>query len=143
VVCHHEAASKFFDQKKFRLKIKQSSGILPDTLDVASLFQPRAASFERAKPMKYLIFSILLVSSPGWAQTKLVAKGVTAHADNCAPIGRTANGTLVYSMKCENLPAPPPPPQAEAPAAAAPAPEPEVHRSGIFGLSYERKSPEQ
>jgi hypothetical protein len=92
--------------------------------------------------MKYLIFPILLISAPGWAQTKLTPKGVPAHIDNCAPIGRTANGTLVYSMKCENLPAPPPPPQAEAPA-AAPAPEPEVHRSGIFGLSYERKPPEQ
>jgi hypothetical protein len=93
--------------------------------------------------MKYLIFSILLVSSPGWAQTKLVPKSVTAHVDNCAPIGRTANRTLVYSMKCENLPAPTPPPQAEAPPAVAPAPEPEVHRSGIFGFSYERKSPDQ
>ena len=30
------------------------------------------------------------------------------------PIGKTAKGELVYSMKCDNLPAPPaPPPQAE------------------------------
>jgi hypothetical protein len=93
--------------------------------------------------MKYLIFSILLVWSPAWAQTKLVPKGATAHVDNCAPIGRTANGTLVYSMKCENLPAPPPPPQAEGPAAPASAPEPEVQRGGIFGWSYERKPPAQ
>jgi hypothetical protein len=94
--------------------------------------------------MKYLVFPILLVSLPALAQTKLAPKGVTAHVDNCAPIGRTANGTLVYSMKCENLPTPAPSPQAEAPAAAAPpapasAPEPEVQRSGIFGWSYERK----
>jgi hypothetical protein len=104
--------------------------------------------------MKLLLLSILLVSSPAWAQTKLAPKSATAHVDNCAPIGRTANGTLVYSMKCENLPAPPAQPQAEAPAApastapastapasAAPAwaAEPEVQRSGIFGWSYERK----
>jgi hypothetical protein len=99
----------------------------------------------RPKSMKYLMFLTLLVSSPiwaqtkTWAQTKLAPKGVTAHVDNCAPIGRTANGMLVYSMKCENLPAPPPPSQAEAPQAPAPAPEPEVQRSGIFGWSYERK----
>jgi hypothetical protein len=89
--------------------------------------------------MKYLLFSILLVSPPAWAQTKLAPKAAAAHVDNCAPIGRTANGTLVYSMKCENLPVPPPPPQAEAPAPTAPVPEPEVQRSGIFGWSYERK----
>jgi hypothetical protein len=46
---------------------------------------------------------------------------------------------MVYSMKCENLPAPPPPPQAEI--RDTPAPEPEVQRSGIFGWSYERKRP--
>jgi hypothetical protein len=90
--------------------------------------------------MKKLVFAILLVASPAWAQTKLLPKGVTARIDNCAPIGRTEDGKLVYSMKCENLPAPPPPPpQAE----AAPAPESEVRRSGIFGLSYERKRPDQ
>jgi hypothetical protein len=33
------------------------------------------------------------------------------------------------------------PPQAEA--APAPPPEPEVQRTGIFGLSYTRKQPDQ
>ena len=92
--------------------------------------------------MKKLVIAILLVASPALAQTKLVPKGVTARADNCAPIGRTEDGRLVYSMKCETLPAPvAPPPQAEA--APAPPPEPEIHRSGIFGLSYEVKRPDQ
>jgi len=87
--------------------------------------------------MKKLVFAILLISSPAWAQTKLSPKGVTARADPCAPIGRTADGKLVYSMKCDHLPTPPsPPPQAEV---NAPPPEPEVQRSGIFGWSYERK----
>ena len=85
--------------------------------------------------MKKLVFVILLISSPAWAQTNLSPKGVTARADPCAPIGRTADGKLVYSMKCDNLPAPPSP-QAEI---SAPPPEPEVQRSGIFGWSYERK----
>jgi len=85
-------------------------------------------------PMKKLLLAILLISSPVWAQTKQAAKSTAARIDNCAPIGRTADGKLVYSMKCENLPVPvpaAPPPQAEA--APPPAPEPEVHRSGIFG----------
>jgi hypothetical protein len=93
--------------------------------------------------MKKLLMALLLVSSPAWAQTKLVPKSVTARVDNCAPIGRTADGKLVYSMKCENLPVPPPPPAPLAETAPAPEPEPEVQHSGIFGLSYERKRPDQ
>ena len=89
--------------------------------------------------MKKLLLAMVLVSLPAtsmmslpaWAQTRLTPKGVTARADNCAPIGRTANGQLVYSMKCENLPAPPP------------EPEPEIKRSGLFGMSYEVKRPDQ
>ena len=94
----------------------------------------------RENPMKKLVFAILLIASPAWAQTKLLPKSVTARADPCAPIGRTADGKLVYSMKCENLPAPPPPPP-QAEIREMPAPEPEVQRSGIFGWSYERKRP--
>jgi hypothetical protein len=91
--------------------------------------------------MKKLVFLILLLASPALAQTKLVPKNVTVRADNCAPIGRTADGQLVYSMKCDHMPAPPaPPPQAEA---APEPPQPEIHRSGIFGLSYEVKRPDQ
>jgi hypothetical protein len=94
-----------------------------------------------------IVSAIVLMASPTFvapalAQTKLAPKPATARTvDNCAPIGRTANGTLVYSMKCDNLPAPAPPPQAEA--APAPPPEPEVQRTGIFGLSYTRKQPDQ
>jgi hypothetical protein len=95
----------------------------------------------REKPMKKLVFAILLISSPAWAQTKSLPKGAAAHADNCAPIGRTADGKLVYSMKCDNLPAPPPPPQAEV--KEVPAPEPEAQRGGIFGWSFDRKRPDQ
>jgi hypothetical protein len=88
--------------------------------------------------MKKLILAMLLLSPPAWAQTKLAPKAVAARVDNCAPIGRTADGKLVYSMKCENLPAPPaPPPPAEA--REAPAPEPETQRSGLFGWSYDRR----
>ena len=93
--------------------------------------------------MKKLLLPLLLIVSPAWAQTQLApkvatAKGPTARVtDNCAPIGRTAKGELVYSLKCDNLPAPsPPPPVAEAP---APPPEPEAQRGGIFGWSYDRR----
>ena len=98
--------------------------------------------------MKTFLLGLLLITSPALAQTQLVptdtvkpaAKGAAARAsDVCAPIGRTAKGELVYSMKCDDMPAPPPPPpQAEAPAAAPP-PEPEVRRSGVFGWSYDRR----
>lgn len=87
---------------------------------------------------RYLLF-LLLLASPASAQVK---SSKSAAADPCAPIGRTADGKLVYSMKCEILPAPPPPlPQAELKDAPAPAaePEPEVRRSGIFGWSYDRR----
>ena len=71
---------------------------------------------------KYLLV-LLLIASPAVAQVKPGPKTSAARSDPCAPIGRTADGKLVYSMKCENLPAPPPPPpQAElkeAPPAAA------------------------
>ena len=89
-----------------------------------------------------IVSAIVLIASPALVRTALAqTKPATARTvDNCAPIGRTANGTLVYSMKCDNLPVPAPPPQAE----AAPAPpEPEVQRTGIFGLSYTRKQPDQ
>jgi hypothetical protein len=91
--------------------------------------------------MKKIVLVLLLMASPAWAQTQLApkAKGTAARTvDNCAPIGRTAKGELVYSIKCDNMPAPPPPaPQAEV--APAPPPEPEVQRSGIFGWSYDRR----
>ena len=90
--------------------------------------------------MKRLVFVILLIASPAWAQTKLTPKSATTRADPCAPIGQTADRKLVYSMKCDNLPAPPaPPPVAE----TAPPPEREVQRTEIFGLCYERKRPDQ
>jgi hypothetical protein len=93
--------------------------------------------------MKKLLLVLLLIASPAWAQTKLTPKNTTARVDNCAPIGRTADGKLVYSMKCDNLAVPPSPPQAEVKEVPVPAPEPEVQRSGIFGWSYERKRPDQ
>lgn len=99
-----------------------------------------------------LLLMLIMVASPAWSQTRLVPKDVAKLTDNCAPIGRTADGKLVYSMKCATLPAPlTPAPQAQAPQAsqapqaqapqaeAAPAPEPEQTRGGLFGLSYDRR----
>ncbi|MGY8667518.1 hypothetical protein Q3C01_34905 [Bradyrhizobium sp. UFLA05-109] len=89
---------------------------------------------------KYFLV-LLLVASPAAAQVKPTPKAATVgHPDPCVPIGRTADGKLVYSMKCENLPAAPPP-QAELKEGPLPAaePEPETRRSGIFGWSYDRR----
>lgn len=77
-----------------------------------------------------------LAFHPVAAQTQIapkVPKSAAARGDNCAPIGRTANGELVYSMKCENLPAPVAPP---------PLP-PQETRSGLSGWSYDRRQPER
>jgi hypothetical protein len=88
--------------------------------------------------MKTLVLVILLMAPPAWAQGKRV--------DNCAPIGRTANGELVYSMKCDNIPAPHPPPQARLEETAPPPPPPaqprDEGRTGLFGWSYDRRQPE-
>ena len=95
-------------------------------------------------PLALLLLTSSAIAIPASAQTRLTPKvGAAARLDNCAPIGRTANGELVYSMKCDNIPAPPPAaaaPQAEArPAPAAPAPEQETQRTGLFGLSFDRR----
>ena len=95
--------------------------------------------------MKKLLLLVALIASPAWAQTQLTpkTKSATARADHCAPIGQTAKGELVYSMKCDNLPAQPvPPPQAEV-REPAPPPEPEVRRTGLFGWSYDRRKPDE
>ncbi len=96
--------------------------------------------------MKKILLLIVLMASPAWAQTQLTPKSAAPKGaasrvvDNCAPIGRTAKGELVYSMKCDNMPAPPaPPPQAEVREVPAAAPEPEAQRGGIFGWSYDRR----
>ena len=100
--------------------------------------------------MKKLPLALLLLTSsamviPASAQTRLTPKETgkattAARLDNCAPIGRTANGELVYSMKCDNIPAPPPPaaPSPQAEVKQAP-PEQETQRSGIFGWSFDRR----
>jgi len=94
--------------------------------------------------MKKILLVLLLVASPAWAQTQPVPKAIKSTArtaDPCAPIGRTAKGELVYSMKCDNLPMPAPPVQAEAREApvTVPPPEPEVQRGGLFGWSFDRR----
>ena len=92
--------------------------------------------------MRKILLVTLLIASPAWAQTqpapKAASKSMARAADPCAPIGRTARGELVYSIKCDNMPAPPPP-QAEAREAPAVAPEPETQRGGLFGWSYDRR----
>jgi hypothetical protein len=78
-----------------------------------------------------LVFAIVLMTSPASAQSKRV--------DNCAPIGRTADGKLVYSMKCNNLPvqvAPAPPPAAEVGPAPTVAAEPDPDQGGLFKFPF-------
>jgi hypothetical protein len=74
----------------------------------------------------------LVLSTPALAQ----ARKPRPAADPCAPIGQLADRTPVYSLRCDNLPAPPPG-QAAAPA------EPLVQRNGLFGLSYTRRPAEE
>lgn len=55
-------------------------------------------------------------------------------ADPCAPIGKTADGKLVYSLKCDAIPVPvvtaPPPPAVQA--APPPPPPEEEDKGGLF-----------
>ena len=104
-------------------------------------------------PMRKLIPAVVLalvplMLHPAAAQTQIApkaAKSAAARADNCAPIGRTANGELVYSMKCDHIPAPVAPPQARMEETAPPPPPPpqQETRTGLFGWSYDRRQPEQ
>jgi hypothetical protein len=88
----------------------------------------------------FLLAAATLLSVPASAQTKLTPKNAASRADLCAPIGRTANGDLVYSMKCDTIPAPPQTRIEEtAPPPPAPAPQQETTRSGIFGWSYDHR----
>ena len=98
--------------------------------------------------MKKLLLILLVTSAPAWAQTQLVPasksqKSSMARVDPCAPIGKTAKGELVYSLKCDNLPAPPPPPPQAELKEAPPPPEPEARSTGLFGWSYDRRKPDQ
>jgi hypothetical protein len=120
------------------IRAGQNFGSRADGLDPCNPLECGATRFRATLMSRYLLL-LLLLASPAAAQVK---SSKSAAADPCAPIGRTADGKLVYSMKCETLPAPPaPPPQAELKETPAPAaePEPEVRRSGIFGWSYDRR----
>ena len=79
--------------------------------------------------MKILAIVLALLASPAWAQSKPPHR-----ADPCAPIGQTADGKLVYSMSCKNLPVPAPTAESvPAPAEAAAAePSPEEDKGGLF-----------
>jgi hypothetical protein len=81
--------------------------------------------------MKILAIILVLMASPAWAQSKPVGGH---RADPCAPIGQTADGKLVYSMSCKNLPVPAPTAESvPAPAEAAAAePPPEEDKGGLF-----------
>jgi hypothetical protein len=85
-----------------------------------------------------------LLSLPAAAQTKLTPKNAASRADLCAPIGRTANGELVYSLKCDTIP---PPPQARIEETAPPTPpappQQQETRGGLFGMSYDRRPTDQ
>jgi hypothetical protein len=79
-----------------------------------------------------LVMVALLMSAPALAQSKQKA----AAEDPCAPIGRTADGRFVYSLKCETLPAVAPPRATTANGASAAAVEraPAVEEEDKGGL---------
>lgn len=87
---------------------------------------------EHETEMKKVAFAILLISSPAWAQAKQAPKSAAARTDDCAPIGRTAKGELVYSIKCDNPPAPPTP-EVQAEPSPDPAPAPPADSGGLLG----------
>ena len=140
----HVAASKFVRLARFLAntcqKPLQNGRFLPlisaiqvatDPLECLEIHR------EIGLPVKILLIAVLLVlPANAWAQVK---PSKSATRDVCAPIGKTANGQLVYGMACDAMPAPPP----RAAVEVAPVSEPEIERSGIFGMSYTRKPPSQ
>src|SRR5260221_12190414 len=96
---NHEAASKFLIQETVSANYSPAVAGRA-TIDFSWPIQlDRRTRMLRAKPMKKFLLALLLIASPAWAQTKLTPKAATARVDNCAPIGQTADRTLVYSMK--------------------------------------------
>ena len=82
--------------------------------------------------MLRIAFALVLLSLPAMAQTK--PRAARAPVDKCAPIGQLADGTLVYSLQCDNLPVVAQPQKS---------PEAEIQRGGLFGMSYTRKRPDE
>jgi hypothetical protein len=84
------------------------------------------------------LISALTVSAAALLAPLAIVSETRAATDPCKPIGRTEDGKLVYSMKCENLPIPLKPPVAAAPPAAQQPPPPvaaeEEDPGGIFGM---------
>lgn len=79
--------------------------------------------------MKIWILALALSLAPSaWAQNK---PPVPVRTDPCAPIGRTADGQLVYSMTCERLPVPAAPVRAQT-VTPEPAPVEEEDKGGLF-----------
>jgi hypothetical protein len=90
--------AKFVGQKDLRLIIQQPNRLDGSLLEASNsgglpfddpVQWGRTAHVSREKLMRKLVFAILLIASPAWAQTKLLPKGAPARVDNCAPIGRT------------------------------------------------------
>ncbi|WP_253712189.1 hypothetical protein [Bradyrhizobium sp. WD16] len=77
-----------------------------------------------------IVWALILMSlAPAPAQTVPPSRS----PDPCQPIGRTEDGKLVYSLKCNTVPAPPKPSPAAA-EASAPAPAPDDDdKGGLFG----------
>jgi hypothetical protein len=95
--------------------------------------------------MNKLLLLLLLMAFPACAQAQTPSKGTATRADPCAPIGKTAKGELVYSMKCDNPPATSPSPSAAQVESreASPVAEPEARRGGLFGWSFDRRKPDE
>ena len=92
----------------------------------------RFGSIDAGCLMKPLSISLLLLaalSQPALAQNKPPAK----RPDVCAPIGKTEDNKLVYSLQCDTMPTPvvaAKPPGSAAPVEAAPAEEKD--EGGLF-----------
>jgi hypothetical protein len=123
---------------------------MPRYYDATVIVDRQKLPFENDLMKNFLLvlsLTVMPVSAQAQSAPKEIArpapKGSASRVDNCAPIGRTANGELVYSMKCENLPARVQPPQARIEETTTPPPQPEAPRGGLFGWSYDRRQPDQ
>ncbi len=81
---------------------------------------------------KALLIILLLYHAPAFAQS--TSHKTKVEADECTPIGQTADGKLIYSLNCKKLPA-----QATTADTPSQVEVPPAKSTGLFGLSFSRK----
>ena len=126
--CHNHYATGAMQEQQRDLAAKGVVWLLVDSVNTKN-FSYRTPEQARKESADLKIAATAWIDDHSGAIGHLYDMKTTPHVFVIA-----ADGTLVYSMQCTNLPAAS---QSQA------APEPQVQRGGLFGLSYSRKRPDE